>query len=151
MDAGDPAPQFWSTEPGQVVVGWVLRGGDLIRCETEATVLRALTRQHGARVRVSVVAVDTDSALVASFFRTERLPAELTLVTRDEFRGQFGTTALPALYLVRNDTVTEVVPGSGREETTQRLREAVQRALHASGRFTGSADPSPFSPTGATS
>lgn len=132
IEAGSDAPSFWVAEPEQVVVGWTLTEGDLLRCETEADELRRLQRHLGPRMKLTVVAVGADSNRVASFFRTERLSADLVALDEKEFRRRFGPALLPSLYVVRNGKITDVIrPLSIVDSLPQGtwLEQPVQRAL----------------------
>lgn len=75
----------------EVQVEWVLRLGDLIACQTAAPDLRRIQHQYSGRVRVVAYPVASDTALVRSFLRRERLVhVDLQPLTEREFQRDFA-------------------------------------------------------------
>jgi hypothetical protein len=95
-------PSPWLAASGdRVVVGWAMRPEDVVSCMTAARELRQLRAHFGDRVVVSVVVPEKGGAFVESFLRTERLQdVRVHEVDRRSFDASFGTTALPAIYVV---------------------------------------------------
>jgi hypothetical protein len=69
----------------------VLRAKDLASCVTAAPNIRRILHTHGSRVQVIVFAVETDTALVRSFMRRERLfRVDVRRISERELAREFG-------------------------------------------------------------
>jgi hypothetical protein len=76
---------------GDVRVEWVVRTRDLLACQTATPDLRRLQHDHSARMELIVYAVDSDTALVRSFLRRERLARlQLNSITERQFQHRFA-------------------------------------------------------------
>lgn len=107
LAVGDAAPTAWSAPADDALtVVWALRSADVVTCATAAGEIRHVQRAYGGRVRAMAVTSGRDSALVASFFRAERLERlpRQHLSERD-FRAQTGGEAAPTVYVVRDGVV----------------------------------------------
>ena len=108
---GDAAPHAWSPPPGEgapgaLTVVWALRSADVVTCATAAHEIRYIQRAYGGRVRAMAVTSGRDSALVASFFRAERLASlPRRHLSDSEFRAETGGADAPAVYVVRDGVV----------------------------------------------
>lgn len=81
------APAFTA----DVRVEWVVRTRDLLACQTATPDLRRLQREHSSRMELVVYAVDSDTALVRSFLRRERLARlQLNSITERQFQHHFA-------------------------------------------------------------
>jgi hypothetical protein len=85
---------------------WLLRARDCLSCQLPTRELRHL--QRGSEVPLVVVIVGGGAQRVADFLRGERLTALLHGMTWREYRDTFGRLPLPALYVVRRDSVVGV-------------------------------------------
>ena len=75
----------------EVQVEWVLRTRDLITCQTAAPDLRRIQHQYSGQVRVVAYAVASDTALVHSFLRRERLVhVDVRPITERVFQRDFA-------------------------------------------------------------
>jgi hypothetical protein len=110
LAVGDAAPAAWSAPeaetPDALLVVWALRGGDMVTCATAAGEIRRVQRAYGGAVRVVAVTSGRDSAMVASFFRAERL-AGLPRRHLEErrFRAETGGETAPTVYVIRDGAV----------------------------------------------
>jgi len=85
IHAAEPAPT------ADVLVEWVVRTRDLMACQTATPDLRRLQHEHSSRINLVVYAVDSDTALVRSFLRRERLARlELHPITERELQARFA-------------------------------------------------------------
>jgi hypothetical protein len=110
--AGSKALNAHSTAPGVLrpvhslaLVTWVLRAEDCLSCRTPASVLRRVAGRYAPNVEVSVLLVGTDDRLVYDYLAAERLPAQVKRISKARYRAEFGNSPLPALYVVRGDTI----------------------------------------------
>jgi hypothetical protein len=110
LAVGDAAPAAWSAavehraEP--LLVVWALRGADVVTCATAAQEIRHVQRAYAGRVRAMAVTPGRDSALVASFLRTERLGRlPRRHLAERELRAETGGETAPTIYVVRAGTV----------------------------------------------
>lgn len=89
----------------EVLVQWVIRTEDLLACRSVTPELRRMQHQHAGRVRVVAYPVSSDTALVRSFLRRERLGLlEVQSISEREFRREFAhhldrPAQLPALIV----------------------------------------------------
>lgn len=124
-------PPYWKMagDESKTVVGWVFGAGNLLTCESMAREIRRLQNEVGSQVRISAVAVDTDSVLATSFLRKERVDADLVRIGSSEYRAAFGSAPIPRLYVIRGGTVIASLPASapvpGQPGPAQELRAAV--------------------------
>jgi hypothetical protein len=79
------------TGEAEVLVQWIIRTEDLLACRTVTPDLRRMQHQHGDRLRVVAYPVASDTALVRSFLRRERLGrVEVQPITMREFQREFA-------------------------------------------------------------
>ena len=138
---GETIPSVLAVEPRPVTVAWILREADCISCLTPATPLRSL-RRFGDTVDVLVVMIGSDSTVVRSFLREERIPARIQILNEATFRETMGRTRLPALVVVSAGKVAKLIepPKKGQKKlafnSTTPLDETVASLLAAVGRTT---------------
>jgi hypothetical protein len=125
LHEGDASPAVWRTsDPAEVLVGWVFKAEDCLSCYTPASALRHLQGEYGSRVRIAAVLVGRDSATANSFLRRERLNVQLTSLSTLGYRKQFRWTPTPALYVVRDGEIALLAPnasGVAFEDTVRRF------------------------------
>jgi hypothetical protein len=141
------APHSAASAPkntADVLVEWVIRSRDIVACETVTPDLRRAQQQYRGRVRIVAYAVATDTALVRSFLRRERLFAvELRPVTEREFQRDFANRFERPL---RTPSLIVVVRGAEMEAFDAGVRLASgRRSVEEFGRYLnvvlGSAEP----------
>lgn len=147
LSRGSAPPAVLSDAPQRVTVAWVFRAGDCLTCQTPAHMLRRIQGRHPSRARLLMIEVGKPSELVTSFFRQERLNVELVNLDREEYSQSFGTSSLPALYVVKGGKILEAIPagaterGPQRELAYQRIESAVTKLLVGSEASPGSGEP----------
>ncbi len=114
LDVGSLTPSVLRGD--KPTVAWVLRTEDCITCRTPAIHLRAVQRHHGGDVRILVVGVDGDPLYFESFLRQERIDAKVVYLDERTYRRAFANAGLPALYVIRNDSVVEAISGKDKAE-----------------------------------
>jgi hypothetical protein len=134
LEPGKPAPQEWTTRTAELDLAWVVHESDLLSCTTAAHDLRQVLGHYGGRVRVHILAVGGEQQLIRSFLRSERLDHVPVLHFSDrEFRSTYGANPIPAIFLVRHDTIVDRVEASRAALLagggTGRLGEAVARQM----------------------
>lgn len=134
LEPGMPAPQGWTTRTAELDLAWVVHESDLLSCTTAAHDLRQVLGHYGGRVRVHVLAVGSEQQLIRSFLRSERLDHVPVIRFSDrEFRSAYGADPVPAVFLVRHDTIVDRVEASRAallaRGGTGRLGDAVARQL----------------------
>lgn len=124
LDVGGEAPPVGlsGTHPAVVwVVGAEAWGTDAL--DRPAAGLRALQRRFEGQVEVVVVAVGDQSAedetFVSGFLTSEGIDANLIMQGQAEYERVFGDAPIPALYVIHNGVVVEVV--DTRPSTVQRM------------------------------
>lgn len=121
LTPGAPVPAGWQARgaPGRPAVVWVFRTEDCLSCQSLDYSLRRLQRTRGDRVSLVAVHVGrtADAGIPAAFFASRRVRTSAAIdVTPRRFRRQFGDVTLPALLLVRGDTIvwSSTAPGQPR-------------------------------------
>lgn len=135
LEVGAEAPALIPTVgPGHVVVTWAFPIEALQGCSSPASEFRRLQRRYGDRVHLVVVAVGDDPGIVDPFLRRERIRPLVRRVTEAEYARHFGPTALPAVHIIKDRVIREMVTDStwsdgvtmsrrGIRQTTERLLE----------------------------
>lgn len=111
-DAGPPL-QVGAASPVAVAAEaptllWIFRGDDCLSCTAPTYRLRRLQRDSVHPVQLALIAVEGDEELVRSFARRERLGADITILTAEEYRSSFGTLDPPALLLIHKGRVVGI-------------------------------------------
>jgi len=116
-------------EAAEVVVEWVIRSYDLVACQTVTPDLRRARHQHGDRLRIVTYAVETDTALVRSFLRRERLArVETVAISESVFQRDFAhrfpqPLRTPSLIVVSRTGRTEAFDAGVRLASGRRAVE----------------------------
>lgn len=95
-------------DTGDLVIRWVFRQGDLMSCRTSARDLRHVLFNHGERVQMIAIAIDSDPRYVQGFFRAERLRGEVEYLTERQFRRRHGSVPYPSVAIIRDNRVVEL-------------------------------------------
>jgi hypothetical protein len=103
-------PVLAASSPSAVRASWVFDGQDLLRCRNSAIELRHLAARFGSALELVAVAVDADSADVASFLRVQRVHVPVRYVS-GAGSNVLTTIQRPALYLARGARIEAVYPG----------------------------------------
>lgn len=116
----------------KVTVAWVFNLDHLMSCKTPARELRRMQRRLGTELHVSAVAVGMDPSIASSFFRVERLEADVMSLTGPQYRRVFGSALAPGLYVIQDGTVVKRIDPLDRRtagDWRTDLDETVQAAL----------------------
>jgi hypothetical protein len=91
-----PPAEPAANPPPEVLVQWMIRTSDMIACQAVTPELRRISHRYGGRVRIVIYPIGSDTTLVRSYLRRERLDrVVLQRITEREFRRDF-TDKLPA-------------------------------------------------------
>jgi hypothetical protein len=105
LAVGDPVARLGlHALPGETSVVWVVRDRDLFSCRNAARALRHL--QARGDVRIAIIAVGRDEAVLPRFLLAQRLSAQVSRVDAKTFRDRYGELPLPALLVARGGRVT---------------------------------------------
>lgn len=108
LEVGDGAPPLLRpTGRAPLLITWVIRAQDCLTCRTPS---RALRRWSGIPMEaaIQVVVVGRGEDRVRAFLEAERIVARVSRLNRGAHRKMFGRASVPALYVVRHDTVIAV-------------------------------------------
>jgi hypothetical protein len=87
-------------------VVWAVHSADILSCATAAKDIRYVQRAYDGRVSAMALTSARDSAVIASFLRSERLGGlPRRHLTDREFRRETGGETTPTVYVVRNGKV----------------------------------------------
>jgi len=92
----------------EVALQWVIRTRDVIACETPAPDFRRLRHSYRDRIAITAYVVASDTALVRSFLRNERLGlVNVVSITERDFNRRFASSsrrpaATPMVILTRS-------------------------------------------------
>jgi hypothetical protein len=107
LAVGDPAPTAWGTAADSVLqVVWAMRSADVMSCASAAREIRHVQRAYGERVVAMALTTGSDSVLVASFLRAERLGRlPWRHLPEREFDAETGGETAPTVYVIRQGEV----------------------------------------------
>ena len=94
---------------GRLDVVWVFEAKDYLKCRTAADQLRRVQRAHGGAMSLTAVSIGRHREWALDFLRRERLSATLVHRTRRPLPGSRLAALRPAIYLVRDGVVRQVI------------------------------------------
>jgi glutathione S-transferase len=106
-----PPSHLLADSAGATVLTWVFDADDCLACVTPAAALRRIVARQRATMRLRLLAVASDSAVVAGFLRQERLRAEVVRLSESRARAVLGPLTRPALLLTRGRTLVKMWVG----------------------------------------
>jgi hypothetical protein len=110
LAAGSPFPDgVAGGAPDRLDVVWVFEAGDYLKCRTAADQLRRVQRAHGGAMSLTAVSIGRHRDWALDFLRRERLSATLVHRTRRPLPGSRLAALRPAIYLVRDGVVHQVI------------------------------------------
>lgn len=115
----------------EIVIAWVFRTEDCLSCQGWSWAFRRIQQKYAEQVKLYALHVGDDVSAVDEFFRRERLAGSLVHLRPREYRRVFGSTALPALYLLKGETVVAVRSGKSHARDGSQFVKAVAKELES--------------------
>lgn len=120
-------PVMRSSSANRMQVVLALRSTDVLSCQTPFSALRHVQQRLGDRFDLVILAVGMRANFAADFLHVERLQGHAQSLTSREYAQSIGNASLPALYVVKGDTI---INRWGQEwENPQKQSETLEHTL----------------------
>ena len=125
MTLAPPAMRSSTANRMQVVLA--LRSTDVLSCQTPSSALRHIQHRLSDRFDLVILAVGMRANFATDFLQVERLRGHAVSLTSREYAQTIGKASLPALYVIKGDTI---INRWGQEwERPQKQSETLEHTL----------------------